>query len=103
MKNETVEICNLMQCIEHLKQEGDFPSEEHKFRCNEITRESCTNFKVSSIGTKNLQSSVDLSTNPPTGLARSSASSARHSQQLTPVEYFKRVIKRDSRHFTNFK
>ena len=103
MKNEAGEIRNTMQCIECLKQEGEFPSEASKFRHNTISRESHIDFKGSSIGTKILISSGDLSTNLSSGLAGSSGSSGRHSQQLTPVESFGRSVKRDSSHFTNFK
>ena len=89
IKNEVGATRKLMQHIECLKQEGDFPSEASNFRHNTITRVIYINFKGSSM------SSRDLCTNPSPGLAGSSESPGRHSQQLTPVESFKRVIKRN--------
>ena len=103
MKNEVGEIRNLMQHVECLKQEVEFPSEPHEFRRNETTRESHIKLKGSPESTKILQSSGDLSTNHPPGLSGSSGSSGRCSQQPIPVESFKRSIKRDSSNFTNFK
>ena len=103
MKNEVGEIRNLMQHVDHLKQEWDFPSEASKFRHNKISRESYVEFKGSPIDTKMLLSSRELSTNPLPGLYGSSGLSGRNSQQLNPVESFERSIKRDSINFRNLR
>ena len=91
-KTEVGEIRNLIQHIEHLKQERRFPSEASKFRHDTIIRKSYMNFKRSSIGTKLLRSSWCISTNPPLGLAGSSGSSGINSQQLTIIQENKHVL-----------
>ena len=101
-KHEIGEIRNLMQHVEYLKEKGDCTEESMSTR-NTITRESHLEFKGSPIGTKVLQSSGDLSTKHPLELVGSSGSSGRSSKKITYVESFKRRIKCDLSHFTNFK
>ena len=96
--HEIGEIKNLVQHVEHLKQERDRPFEEFEFRCHKITRKDCIKYRGLKISTR-----TDVSTKLPSELAELSGSSGRHSQKMTPIESCERSIKRDSSHFTNFK
>ena len=83
-------IKNLMEHVEYLKQKADSFFEEDDFRHNKITQNDCVKYR-----SLNDSSMLNVSAKPPLCLAESSGSSGSSSYQLTPVESFKRSIKRD--------
>ena len=78
----------------------DWPEGASELRYNTIPIDDWEDFIRDPSSTRILEETGDITSNPPPGFAGSSKAS---SYQLTPVESFKRSIKRDSSQFTNFK
>ena len=82
------------------KANSDWPSDPRDLRCNDIETGDWEAFVRDSVGTRMLAATGYITSNPPPVFTGSSGSSSR---RLTPVESFKRSIKRDSNQFTNLK
>ena len=100
LKSDAGKIHSLKNCITYLNLKEDFTSEPRDLRHDTIVPESWDHFRIFPQSTMLLQSSRDMTSNQPPELSGSSGSS---SYQLTPVEAFRRSIKRDSVQFTNLK
>ena len=95
---ETSESCKILSLKNY--NNWDFTSYPRDLQHNNITLDDWEEFMRDPSSKICLESTGDITSDPPPGFAGSSGS---YSHQLTPVESFKRSIKLDSSQFSNFK
>ena len=98
--SEVGRIRSLSNYDTYRQSKGDWPAGASELRYNTISIDDWEDFIHNPTSTRMLAETGNTTSNPPPGFAGSSKASSR---QLTPVESFKRSIKRDSSQFTNFK